>query len=355
MQSIGFTDPYASSSSTGSPNSSGSSFGSLGGNISGAGGVISGLASGTPTGYASAGLSAGGLASRNGVFGSNAGNVNTGLAEAGSALGIYSGLKQGGVAGDMTAAVSAGKLATEAGYLGGTSGALGSALPFAGLALGAYDFATQDTKSGATGADALGGAETGAEAGMAFGPIGGLIGGVVGGVAGAISSAFGGGERDPETTSFNSMVAANAKTGSNAVVQSLNPTQAYQSLAGMMDAKNNTAGHSTPLEMVFGREGEGNMMSQMSTTINSAISSGKISKSATPTQLYNQVVVPWLQSKGAYTPSSAIISANGTKNNGTIDTLITQLIGQWQSGQLNGSSKVGVSGQTIQGLQAYGA
>lgn len=299
-------------------------------------------------------MSGAALAARNGAFGANSGTANIGLGIASNALGAYSGFKQGGAIGDTQGVANLAALGAKGGAFGAASGAVGAIAGDVAAPLALYS-AVKNWQSGNTASDTLQGAEAGASIGSIVPGIGTVIGGVIGGAVGALSSAFGGGEKDPETTSFNGMVAANAKAGNNAVVQSLNPGQAYQSLAGMMDAKNNTAGHSTPLEMVFGREGEGAMMSQMSSTINSAISSGKISKSATPTQLYNQVVVPWLQSKGAYTPASAIISSNGTKNNGTIDSLITQLIGQWQSGSLNPSSKVGVSGQTISGLQAYGA
>lgn len=324
---------------------------------------MGGIASGTPTGYANAGLSAGGLAARNGLLGSNTGAIGSGLAEAGSALGIYSGLQQGGIAGDATAAISAGKLATEAGALGGTSGALGSALPFAGLALGAYDFATQDTKSGATGADALGGAETGAEAGSAFGPLGTVIGGVVGAVGGAIASAFGPGEIDPENVNWNNFVGAYNKlntTQQSQMLSQVNPSSSYQLLAGVMDAKNDSSGHAEELEQVFGKGGEGALVSQMTSTINSALSSGKISKTATPEQIYSQVVAPWLSSKGVTVgqDSSTVtgyVSTGGGSEGSAMQGVITNLIGQWQNGEFSATTPMGIAGQPITGLQAYGA
>jgi len=237
---------------------------------------------------------------------------------------------------------------------GGAAGAAGTALGALGAAYSLYNF-VNNWQSGSTGSDALSGAETGASVGTMIVPgIGTLIGGLIGGAVGAISSAFGGGKADPETTAFNSFVQANSKSG-GVLTSQLNPSQAYQMLAGMMDAKNNTPGHSTPLEEVFGREGEGNFMTQMADQVNSAISSGQVSKSASPETIYSEVVMPWLQQKGAYVPADAIISSNGTKNDGTVDSLITQLIGQWQSGELTGSSKVGISGQTISGLPTFGA
>lgn len=305
---------------------------------------------------ASAALSAGSLAARNGAFGSNTGTAAGSLGAASGALQLYSGLKQGGVVGYGNAAVGSLHAASGAASLAGDSqlaGQLGSAAGYAAIPLSLYNFA-KNYQSGATGTDALNGAEAGASIGTAVVPgIGTAVGAVIGGAVGALSSALGGGKADPETTGFNSLVAANAQTGNNGIISQLNPSQAYQSLAGMMDAKNNTAGHSTPLEMVFGRAGEGNLMTQMTSQINSAIKSGQIGANATPSQIYNSVVMPWLQSKNAYVPANAIISSNGTKNNGTVDSLLTQLIGQWQTGQLNANSQVGVSGQTIAGLPTY--
>jgi hypothetical protein len=165
---------------------------------------------------------------------------------------------------------------------------------------------------------------------------------------------FGGGKTDPETTTFNNLVAANAKTGNNSIVSSLSPSEGYQALAGMMDAKNNTAGHSTALELAFGRAGEGTLVTQMTDQINSAIKSGSISASASPSQIYSQVVTPWLQSKNAYISPTAVISSNGTQAGNTVNDLLTGLIAQWQSGALTSSTKVGISGQTIAGLPTYG-
>jgi hypothetical protein len=352
MQSVGLTDPYGAGAASSAPPFLS---GSVGGDLSDAGGIVGGLSSGTTTGDLSAGLSAGKLAASNGAFGVGSGSAGSALGAGSSLLGLYQGLKTGGVSGDLEAGVSAGELGVQTGAISGAAGStLGSAIPLIGAGLSLYN-TVENWQSGNTGADALNGAETGASIGTAVLPgIGTVVGGVIGGAVGALSSEFGGGKVDPETTSFNNMVAANAKTGTNGIVSSLNPAQGYQALAGMMDAKNNTAGHSTALEMAFGRAGEGNLMTQMTTQINSAIKSGAISAGASPSQIYSKVVTPWLQSKNAYVSPNAIISSNGTKAGSTIDDLLTGLIGQWQSGALNSSSKVGVSGQTIAGLPTYG-
>lgn len=275
--------------------------------------------------------------------------MNRGIGAAGNALGIYSGIKQGGVAGDTSAAVNAAGLATKAGYLGGASGALARDIPYVNMLLGAYNFATQDTKSGKTGSDALGGAETGAEVGSAFGPVGTVVGGVIGGAAGAIASAFGPGAMDAENATWNKV--AGTLSANPSYASSLSPSQAYQNLAGVMDARDNTPGHSQPIEQVFGRMGEQNLMDQMTAQINSAISSGKVSPTASAQQLYDQVVTPWLASKNASIANQN--TSSGQPEGPALQADLTQLISQWQSGALTPQSQVGVDGQTIAGLPSF--
>lgn len=328
------------------------SVGNIAGGIGNAAGIAGGLAQGGLAGYGNAAVNAGSLAARAGAFGSNTGMASNGLAGAGNVLGIYNGLRQGGVGGYAGAAVNAAQLGSRFGAFGGLSGTIGQDAGYAAIPLSLYNFG-KNWQSGATGSDALNGASAGASIGTAILPgVGTAIGAVGGALVGGLSSAFGGGRADPETTSFNNFVQQNAQAGGGLTSQ-LNGPQAYQMLAGMMDAKNNTAGHSTQLEMTFGRMGEGNLMDQMTTQINSAIKSGQIGGNATPQQIYQTVVMPWLQSKNAYVPANAIISSNGTRNNGTVDSLLTQLISQWQSGSLNAGTQAGISGQTIAGLPAY--
>jgi hypothetical protein len=237
----------------------------------------------------------------------------------------------------------------------GLAGTLGSAAGYLAAPLSLYNFA-KTWQSGNTGADALGGAEAGASIGSIIPGIGTVIGGLIGGAVGALSSAFGGGKADPESVSANNLDAVVKSSGAStaqvaATMQ--NPSTAYQYLAGIMDAKNNTTGHSQPIEQVFGREGEQNMMDQMTKQINSAISSGQISKTATPQQIYDQVVAPWLTSKGAAINPNSVDSSGNNEGNQLIQSIVG-LIGSWQNGSLTSSTKVGVSGQPIAGLAAYG-
>lgn len=271
---------------------------------------------------------------------------------------MYEGLQQGGVLGYGNAAAGALQTGSGIASLAGNAGLasdLGAGAGALAVPLSLYNFAN-NWQSGNTGSDAINGAESGAAIGTAVMPgVGTLVGGALGGAVGAISSAFGGGKPDPETQSWNALAQAQAKNPNQNIMASLNPSQAYQSLAGIMDAKNNTPGHSTNLELHFGRMGEGKLMDQMAQQINAALSNGTLARTATPQQMYQQVVMPWLQKTGAYVPSNAIISSNGAQNNGMIDNLLTQLIGQWQSGALTAGSRVGIAGQTIAGLPAYGS
>jgi hypothetical protein len=207
-------------------------------------------------------------------------------------------------------------------------------------------------KSGATGSDALGGAETGAGIGTMILPgIGTAIGGLLGGAAGALSSAFGGGRPDPETTAWNSI--AKSASANPSILSSESPANLYQNLAGIMDAKNNSPGHSTALEQVFGRMGEQNLMDQMTGQVNQAIAANPSLSGDSASQLYSSVVEPWLQSKNAYVAPSAIVSSNGATAGNSINTMLTSLLGDWMSGGITPSSKLGIAGQTIAGLPTF--
>lgn len=235
---------------------------------------------------------------------------------------------------------------------GGAAAAnIGRALGAAGAAYSVYNFA-KNWQSGATGSEAAQGAEAGASVGMLFGPIGGAVGAVIGGAVGAISSAFGGGRNDPETLNWDNL--APQLSQNPAIANTMTPSQVYQSLAGIMDAKDNSPGHSTNLELKFGRMGEGSLMTAITDKINEAVQH-QANPNDSPEWLYSNVVKPYLQQIGAYVNSNDIVTKNGTQAGGSIDALLTRAIGLWQSGNLTSSTPVGVNGQTIQGLQPYGA
>lgn len=206
--------------------------------------------------------------------------------------------------------------------------------------------------SGATGASAASGAETGASVGTAIVPgIGTAIGLIIGAAAGALLSAFGGGRRDPETASWNAFIQAYSQNP--AVVNQLSAPAAFQLMAGIMDAKNNSPGHSSALELAFGRMGENRVVVQMANVINAATRAGQISYHDTPITVYNRIVKPWLISKNAYIKPTDVISSNGSRAGGAVDAIFEVLIAAWISGYLKSTTPMGIAGQPISGLPPF--
>lgn len=221
----------------------------------------------------------------------------------------------------------------------------GKALGGLGSAYSLYN-EIKNYQSGNTGSDAMSGAETGASIGtMVLPGIGTLIGGALGAVGGAIASAFGGGEEDPETATWNK-VAQNPSA-----ISSQTPSQLYQNLAGVMDAKDNSAGHSQPIEQAFGREGEGNLMDQLTGYLNQQYQGGNIKPGESIADQWSQTVAPWLASKNASIANQN--TASGTPEGPALTSDLQGLIGDWESGQFTGSTPMGINGQTIGGLANY--
>lgn len=220
---------------------------------------------------------------------------------------------------------------------GGAGSSIGTALGAIGAAYAIYN-AISSYQSGATGSDAMNGATAGASVGSLFGPIGTAVGAVVGAAVGAIASAFGGGKVDPETAIANNYTSAVTANGS-AAADTATPQQNFEALAGYFDAKNNTPGHSEPAEQVYGRMQEGAFMSDVLNQVNTAIKSGVLPPNATAQQAYSQIITPYLTAKKA-APAT-------TGEGAAFSTAVTELIGQWMSGALTGSTAVGISGQTM--------
>lgn len=318
--------------------------------ISSAFGIAGGLETGGAKGYTQAATSAAKLG------GTLAGVSNTGATSAGSLLAdvtnltnIISGIQRGGVSGYGSAGVNTLALGARTGAFGGASGAVGAAAAPLASALSVYNFA-KSWQSGATGADALSGAQTGATIGTEIAPgVGTVAGAVIGAAAGAVSSIFGPGREDPENVGWNEYAQAYSK-GGTAGVQGATPSQNFQMLAGIFDSR----GSNIPFYNTYGRMGENQFMTGMTGQINNALAAGKISPTDSADTIYSKVVQPWINS----------MSPNGWQNTSTIQgapekqavgNLLTSMIGQWQSGQLNAQSKVGIGGQSIPGLQSFGA
>jgi hypothetical protein len=281
------TAPDSSSPVTGSsPNTLGLS--SIGTGL----GVYNGLQSGTATGYTGAGLGAAKLGSQAGLFGSDSKAVGSAAGAGMNALGIYTGLQQGGVKGDTSAAVNAAQLGSKMGAFGSYSGAVGTAAGYVAAPLALYNFAS-NYESGKTGSDALNGAEAGAAIGSIVPGIGTVLGGVIGGAVGALSSAFGPGAKDPETAGVQGLIDATSSNGNTSQVAA-NVQNPYVQLAGLFDRRDSTL----PMYAQYGRMGEQKFTQDFASQINNAISSGKISASTPPDQVYNQVIAPWVNSMG---------------------------------------------------------
>jgi hypothetical protein len=96
-------------------------------------------------------------------------------------------------------------------------------------------------------------------------------------------------------------------------------------------------------------------MNDIFTQVNSALSSGRISPNASAQQIYQQVVSPYFASKGmGITSGWPYTTAQGNNFGNAMQAAITNLIGQWQSGQLTSQSQIGISGQTDPNMPTYG-
>lgn len=264
--------------------STGSTAGTALGYAGGALGVYRGLSQGGALGDAKAGIAATQLASKAGLVSKGANAV---AGDLGNVLGIYSGLKQGGAAGYSGAAVNAAQLGSKAGAFGASSGAVGAAAGYAAVPLALYG-EIKSWQSGATASDALSGAETGAAVGSIVPGVGTLIGAVIGGALGAISSVFGSGKKGAAAGSWDQLTKSDALKSTPG--RNFDEKSWGEAFKGMLDEGNNIfAGggsdrHKDPDALAKPLEAQ----------VKSAMS--KLGPNATTDQVYNQAIVPWMQS-----------------------------------------------------------
>jgi hypothetical protein len=311
-------------------------------NTAGAGlGIINGLQSGSPLG------TAGALTQATSLYGKLAGNATASQfgGIGGSALGLINGIQQGGVAGYSTAGIDAAKLGIQTGLIQ-NSPALQGALGIAGAGLSTYNF-IKNYQSGATGADALNGAQAGASIGSMIVPgIGTVVGGLIGGAAGALSSAFGPGKKDPETYSWDGYLNA-VSSNPQAAGQVSNP---YLFLAGLFDEK----GKSTvPMVAQYGRMGEQKFTNDFMTQIQTAIRNGTVSAKSDPAFVYNKVVAPWVNSMNGGQGWGKV----GKEYTAAAQGLLKQMTTQFMNGSYSYNWKA-VGGDTpfapVQQAEGYG-
>lgn len=248
--------------------------------------------------------------------GSTSSDIGTGATGALDALNIYQGINQGGWQGDTKAGASGLQLA---GLLADNP-ALSAAGGYIAAPLALYNY-EQNYKSGATGSDALNGAETGATIGTSFGPLGTLVGGVIGGAAGALSSAFGPGAKDPETAGVQNVINATSANQNNPGVAA-SVQDPYTALAGLMDERSSTL----PMYQQYGRMGEQKFTDDMVNQINQAVKANP-SLANNPQQVYSQVVSPWVNSMGSG------YSKVGDTYTATTQGLLEDMTNQYLSGQ----------------------
>lgn len=359
--------------------------------VSGAYDIFADLQRGGSVNDAAAALTGTSLAAKTGTFGSSSSAISGAAGDAADALGIYSGIEQGGVAGDSLAAIDATRLTAAIGgqtgaLSAGVAGGIGEAASVAGIGLDLYN-EIEGWQSGATGADALAGAETGAaaggviagaEAGSAAGSvvpvIGTAIGAVVGAAVGALSSLIGGGKTDPETTSLQNVTQAysaayaESPQGAQSALAQMSPSQSFQLLAGAFDAKTNTPGHSQALEQTLGRMQEGTFLSDMAGQINQAFTSGQYTMtaggglsvktgggtvtyppSAAAQTIMASTVTPWINS---ITNNEGIQgAANG--EGGVLTGAVQNLVSSYITGGLTSSTPIGISGQASSKLPTF--
>jgi hypothetical protein len=281
------TDPTTNPSAAGGEAAGGSGTGAALG-AAGAGlGVAAGIAQGGAVGDTKAALGATQLAGKAGLVSPQA-NATAGNLM--NVLGIYSGVKQGGVAGYAGAGVNAAQLGAKAGAFGGASGAVGTAAGYAAIPLSLYN-EVKTWQSGATASDALAGAETGAAIGSVVPVVGTLVGAVLGGIGGAISSLFGSGKKGAASGSWDQLTKSNALQSTPG--RDFSSKSWSEAFKGMLDEGNNIfAGggkdrHKDPdaLAKPLEQQVQGAM--------------AKLGPNATTDQVYNQVIVPWMQSSGS--------------------------------------------------------
>ena len=270
-------------------------------------GIYQGATSGNPVGQTQAGL---GAAKMYGNLTGNA-NLNTGATGALDALGIYQGINQGGWQGDTRAAASALQGAGLASDSSGLSDIGGGLL----IPLDLYN-EINSYQSGNTASDAMSGAETGAAVGSVVPVIGTAVGALAGGALGALASAFGPGEKDPETYASQNLINATSSNQNNPYVaaSAQNP---YLDLAGMMDERSSTL----PEYQQYGRMGEQQFTNDLVGKINSAVTADP-SLASNPNQVYSQVVAPWVSSMGS--GYNNVGQAYTATNEGLVDDMVNQ-------------------------------
>ena len=266
-----------------------------------------------------------------------------------STLGEYSfapGLSNvtGSLGSGLDAAAASSSASTAGADTGGALGggasadaaAWGSAAQWGGAIAAPFALANEVStwQSGATGQDALSGAETGAAIGTAIMPgIGTAIGAVGGAIAGGISSLFGGGKVDPENTNFEKYTQAFNKASPQQKPQvAAAMTNPYLPLAGYFDLRSGQLKGQNPIYQTYGRMGE----QKFTNDLINKVKQGQQSGIKDSTQMWNQVVQPWINSMGTWQDS----------NKDALTALMQNMTGQVMAGTYKQNFKA-IGGDTV--------
>jgi hypothetical protein len=170
-----------------------------------------------------------------------------------------------------------------------------------------------------TTAGAIGGAKIGASVGSAIPVVGTAIGAILGGIGGAIASAFS--RQDQEVQNFDQAQAISKANGPEAVVNIANK---YLVLAGLFDLQPSQIKGNIPFYKQYGRMGEQKFVTDMMTLIYQAAQSGRITANDTPQSVYQNIVLPWMNSWG----KGALQDSNGEM----ITWILIGMIAEYVSG-----------------------
>lgn len=310
-----------------------------GGGAAGLGGLL-GAALQNPQGLSSLASGAQNLFGGGGVEGlANLGSLSSlssaaGIGAAGQpgllSLGSLGGLSSTGVgsgsiasqAGGMGAALQAGAGAAPAGTAAagsgglGTLGTIGAGLGLAAGAAGAYE----GIRTGNEGMAALGGGVAGVSGGLlaglqgmaALGPVGLAAAGVTALAASMVNTAeFG----DVALRNYWSGIDSGRNIGES------DPVELAQGFINFYRTNKNNF----PGQAVYGRTGNEDFMFDMTQQVNQAVQSGQVPPDATPGQIYEGVVKPWLDTMGGGTPDE--------RTRAVQDFMMTDLIASYQQGK----------------------
>lgn len=131
-------------------------------------------------------------------------------------------------------------------------------------------------------------------AGAAAGSVVPIIGTAIGALVGLFASGLLSGKKDPEDYNFN-QASQMYRQNPDSV---LNIANKYLVLAGLFDLQPGQIKGNIPIYKKYGNKGEFRFVNDLAGVIQSAANTGKITANDTPMTVFNNVVMPWINSFG---------------------------------------------------------